>query len=198
MEKMPSPNEDPREVILSSAYVQFIRYGFKKTTMTDIARGAGLKKGSVYYYFKSKDEIIQAVVTRESQTLLSRMEDAALAEDSVREKLIAFFTARLRYFKEKKDQGVISLDEIDDMRPLLWEARNDFFEREIDALSKILESGIARGEIHIDNPRLCALVAVAALQGIDDTFWRRGYEDQLEAGLNLMMDIFLNGLRKER
>jgi AcrR family transcriptional regulator len=189
---------DQREAILSSAYTQFARYGFRKATVEDIARGAGLKKPSVYYYFKSKDEIIRAMVSRESRALLTAMESAAADEKTIGDKLRAFFWARFRYFKEKKSLGTVSVDEIDEMLPLIREARQQFFELEIDLLSKILEHGIAAGETEIDNPRLCSLVAVAALQGIDDTFWRRGLEDHIEAGINLMMEIFLRGLGKER
>ena len=183
--------------ILESACTQFARYGFRKATVEDIARGAGLKKPSVYYYFKSKNEIIRAVVSRESRELLTRMERAAAEKTAIGEKLEAFFRARYRYFKEKKRLGTITLDEIDEMRLLLMDARRAFFEQEIEALSKLLEHGVAAGEIEIDNPRLCALVTVAALQGVDDTFWRRGFEDQIEEGITLMMEIFLRGLRKE-
>ena len=197
MENIPQSQDDPRASILESAYIQFTRYGFRKATVEDIARGAGLKKPSVYYYFKSKNEIIRAVVSRESRELLTRMERAAAEKNAIGEKLRAFFGARYRYFKEKKGLGTITLDEIDEMRPLLMEARQAFFEQEIEALSKLLEHGIASGEIDIDNPRLCALVTVAALKGVDDTFWRRGFEDQIEEGITLMMEIFLRGLRKE-
>ena len=60
MENIPQSQDDPRASILESAYIQFTRYGFRKATVEDIARGAGLKKPSVYYYFKSKNEIIRA------------------------------------------------------------------------------------------------------------------------------------------
>ncbi len=198
MEKILDSQDRQRTAILTSAYALFARYGFRKATVEDIARGAGLKKPSVYYYFKSKNEIIRAVVNQESRELLSRMTRAAAEKSAIGEKLEAFFRARYRYFKEKQALGAITPDEIDAMRPLLQEARRQFFEEEIKALTDILDEGISAGEIEIENPGLCALVAIAALQGIDDTFWRRGFEDQIEEGISLMMRIFLQGLRKEQ
>ena len=60
-----------REKILSVASRLFGKYGFHKTTVDEIARAAHKAKGSVYYYFKSKEELFLAVVTQEIQVLKS-------------------------------------------------------------------------------------------------------------------------------
>jgi AcrR family transcriptional regulator len=189
--------DEQREAILGSAHAQFARFGFQKATVEDIARGAGLKKSSLYYYFESKSEIINIVLRREGEALLSRMVGAAAREGSTEERLRAFFHERYAYFKEKKRLGVVSRDEMDEMRPVFLAARDAFFQAELEALSNLLEQGIAAGDIAIGDPGLCALVAIASLRGIDDIFWRQGLEDQLEAGLDLVMTIFFDGLRKE-
>ena len=197
METIYATREGQRKIILSSAYDQFSRYGFKKTTVEDIARGAGLKKPSVYYYFKSKEEIYRELVSLEARKLLHLLEEASEKGASFGDKLRAFSITRIEYFKEQKRRGERSIEEWDQMRPLLQEAHRQFFEQEISVLTKIFEHGVAVGEIEIDNPRLCSLVAVAALQGVDDVFWRSGYEDQIEAGMKLMLGVFLKGLGKE-
>jgi AcrR family transcriptional regulator len=198
MKNIPKAREDQRETILASAYDRFSRYGFRKTTVEEIARGAGLKKPSVYYYFRSKEEIIRELVRREGRKLLARLETAVNVESSIGDKLRAFFITRIAYFKEQKRRGALSIEELDEMRPLLTDAFRQFFEQEIRVLSQVFEQAAAAGEIEIDNPRLCSLVAVAALQGVDDVFWRSGFEDQIEAGMGLMLEIFLKGLSKER
>ena len=189
--------QEQREIIMNSACETFARFGFRKTTMEDIAEGAGLRKPSLYYYFKSKEEIFSAVVRKESQELLDIMEKAAAEESSLRGKLKAFFFARFKFFKEKRNLYSVSQKNLIEMRPLIQEARDEFIEEEMDALTGILEHGIASDEIEIDNPKLFSLVAIASLQGIDSTFWRRGFEEQIEAGLELMMNIFYRGVRKE-
>ena len=186
------------ESILNSACILFAKYGFEKTTMVDIARGAGLKKPSVYYYFGSKEEIFSAVVSRESNDLLTLMRRAAERANSVKDKLSAIFIERYRYMREKKILYSISNERLDEVSSLVQQARNDFTKHEMEFLLSIIEYGMNKGEIEIENPRLFSLVAIASLQGIDNTFLRQGQEDQIEAGLKMMMDIFYKGVCKEK
>jgi TetR/AcrR family transcriptional regulator, transcriptional repressor of aconitase len=74
--------EQRREQILGAAQRCFARKGFYETSMQDVFRESGLSAGAVYRYFKSKDELIQAI----SAGVLGQMAaalDAALAEDPV-------------------------------------------------------------------------------------------------------------------
>ncbi len=61
---MPSDDlsEERQKQILEAAISEFARHGFHETRMEDIARGAGLSKGAVYLYYKSKDAIISAIL----------------------------------------------------------------------------------------------------------------------------------------
>lgn len=197
MENVQGNRNDQHEVILDSACNVFAQFGFRKATMADIAKGAGLRKTSLYYYFSSKEEIFHAVMRRESRSLLTAMQKAVAHERSVRDKLTAFFSGRFTYLKEKRSLYGVYLENIDEMGLLIARARQEFVELEEDALATILEEGCASGEIDIENPRLFAMVAIAALQGIDTAFWRRGLEEQIEAGMQLIMNIFYKGVRKE-
>ena len=54
--------ENPkRQAILDAAYEQFCQYGFRKTSMDDIARGSGISRPSLYSHFENKDEIFRCV-----------------------------------------------------------------------------------------------------------------------------------------
>jgi AcrR family transcriptional regulator len=197
MEIKSADHEAQQAVILKAAAALFSRLGFKKTTVSDIARAAGLKKPSVYYYFKSKDEIICAVVKREGREIVAVMEAAARRDGTISEKIKAFLLARYRAFKKRKAESEISVDEIIEASSLVMKARSEAVELEIAALSHLLENAIENGEIEIDNPELFARIAIAALQGIDESFWRYGLEDQIEAGIELLVNIFFKGVLKE-
>ena len=100
--------------------------------------------------------------------------------------------------REKKILYSISNERLDEVSSLVQQARNDFTKHEMEFLLSIIEYGMNKGEIEIENPRLFSLVAIASLQGIDNTFLRQGQEDQIEAGLKMMMDIFYKGVCKEK
>src|SRR3979490_2294968 len=83
-----------REAILEAATAIFLRYGFKKTSMDDVARAAGVSRQGLYLYFDTKD-----LLFRESlQHLMSRLisNARAAAEDgnlSFRDRLLGAFEA---------------------------------------------------------------------------------------------------------
>ena len=55
---------DPKQqAILEAAWMAFSTYGFRKTSMDDIAKGAGMSRPALYLHFKNKDAIFRALVT---------------------------------------------------------------------------------------------------------------------------------------
>ncbi len=92
---MPKPaSADARTRLIDSAVDLAHRHGFGKTTLADIAKAAKVPPGNVYYYFKSKEEIGDAIVDRRLARLsLMRQELAKLA--SPRERLCALVMASL-------------------------------------------------------------------------------------------------------
>lgn len=67
---MPKPADiEQREAaILDAAATLFVRYGFDKTSVADIAREAGISKGAIYLHFASKDALFEALLLREMQS----------------------------------------------------------------------------------------------------------------------------------
>jgi TetR/AcrR family acrAB operon transcriptional repressor len=67
---MPKPADfEQREThILAAAAVLFMRYGFDKTSVADIAREAGISKGAIYLHFASKEALFEALLLREMQS----------------------------------------------------------------------------------------------------------------------------------
>lgn len=60
-----SSNVEREQGILDAAAKLFIHYGYDKTTVSDIAHEAGISKGAIYLHFKSKDELLEALIIRE-------------------------------------------------------------------------------------------------------------------------------------
>ncbi len=76
--------------ILLSAFAMFARYGYAKTTMSDIAAEAGVARQTVYNAFESKEEILRAVVKDAGATSLAEVQEAWAAQSDLSSKLAAF------------------------------------------------------------------------------------------------------------
>src|SRR3979409_492934 len=87
-----APGSTQREAILMAATATFLRYGFKKTSMDDVAQAAGVSRQGLYLYFDSKDllfrEALQYLVSHMISTARSVAEDGNL---SLRDRLLGVF-----------------------------------------------------------------------------------------------------------
>ena len=89
-----APGSPQREAILMAATAAFLRYGFKKTSMDDVAQAAGVSRQGLYLYFDTKDLLFREAL----QYLVSHMISAAhaVAQDgnlSLRDRLVGAFEA---------------------------------------------------------------------------------------------------------
>ena len=72
------PEQDPRQVrkrerILAAAASQFIQHGYRKASMEAVAQAAGVAKGTVYLYYRTKAELLFHTITFEKQQYLARL-----------------------------------------------------------------------------------------------------------------------------
>lgn len=72
---------DKRERLIDAANVLIHRQGFHKTTLADIAKESDVPLGNVYYYFKTKEEICDAVIEERKKTLTNTLEGCCKTRD---------------------------------------------------------------------------------------------------------------------
>ncbi|MBL0371693.1 TetR/AcrR family transcriptional regulator [Rhizobium sp. KVB221] len=88
----PAAGEDPikREQILDGAQCIFMRMGFDAASMNDITREAGVSKGTLYVYFKNKEDLFAAIITRQKLAIYALLEDLLAKKLSLEETLYQF------------------------------------------------------------------------------------------------------------
>jgi len=97
-------SNDKRERLLKSANTLFYKQGFHPTTLADIARDANVPLGNVYYYFKTKDDIGQAVVVERHQGMKEQMARWE-AMDDPQQRLLAFLEMPLAMSEAVAEHG---------------------------------------------------------------------------------------------
>jgi AcrR family transcriptional regulator len=94
---MPNPSQstsgDKRGLILEAAQALFLRYGVKRTALDDVAREAGVAKGTLYLYFDSKDTLFAAVADRLCAEVLRNAEAAIASSASITDQLVGCLDA---------------------------------------------------------------------------------------------------------
>ena len=104
--------DNKRDRILDSAFKLFAQYGFLKTTVEEIAAGAQVGKGTIYFYFKNKEDILVAVVDREMTKGINEVSKAMHKEESAEGKLRALLHTAFEYFHKNPMTGkVMAMDQ---------------------------------------------------------------------------------------
>jgi TetR/AcrR family fatty acid metabolism transcriptional regulator len=92
---VPDRSGDKRDRILSAAERIFARHGFFAAKVSDVAKEAGVADGTIYLYFKSKDDLLISLFERRMAQLNTALKDA-IADKSPREQLRAFVRTYLQ------------------------------------------------------------------------------------------------------
>ena len=90
--------EAKREAILAASVTLFGRYGYRRTSMEEIAREAGIAKGTVYLYFPTKEALFRALSQQTLDRALADAGHAAAAPGTLIERLYGVLEAKYGYF----------------------------------------------------------------------------------------------------
>ncbi len=183
-----------KSVILRVAQSLFSHYGFRKTSMDEIARGAHIGKATIYHYFSGKEEIFATVVNQESESLMQALELAVDSEQAPKDKIRAFVQTRVLRLRELGNLNRVSDETLSELMPMIEEARQAYFKQEVHLLQSVLEEGQKVGCFHLEQPRLVALVLLSALKGLDILFFRIQETPDISEGINEAINLFIRGL----
>jgi AcrR family transcriptional regulator len=132
--------------ILDAADRLLGRFGYRKMTIDDLAREAGIGKGTVYLSFRSKADVALACIDRMASRLLVRLEELAAKGGSPAGRLRAMLVVRVLHRFDYARGHSERLDELlAAIRPRLLERRAAHFRAEAKVFARVLaEAGVPR------------------------------------------------------
>lgn len=167
---MPKPDvsDQRKEEILAAAREIFARKPLKDVKMQDIARKAGLSVGGVYWYFKSKDDIVHALLLQNAESNIAALKVLVETDSPA--------LARLQLFFEQVVSQVFNLSELyltgakyqsmTSPNPQTRAAMQKIGEGYHSGLQAIIEQGIANGEFVQVNPQDATTALIGAYEGL--------------------------------
>lgn len=195
-----SKEELIRNEVIQAARRLFQRYGMVKTTMEDIAREMGRGKSTLYYYFKSKDEIFDAVVTREMEEALDIIEAATKNCILATDKISAFIHTTSETLKSKANLYTIVKGEIRDNPQLMAKLKTTLDAKEMFMVKSIIMYGLDTGEFKpaiAQEADLLSFLMVSTLRSLSLDLLTSEKPRDLEDVFRLLTDLLLHGIRKK-
>lgn len=156
-----------RESILAASKELFSRLGFKKTAVDDIAKKARVAKGTIYNYFRSKEEIYQNLLQKEGKILIVKMRQAMRDQKTPQLKLREMIIAKIKYYQELSLLYEINRQRAEDLLPFVEKEREEIARQELSVIKEILEEGVSSSVFQVMNIPAAAKAIVAAIKGLE-------------------------------
>jgi AcrR family transcriptional regulator len=190
--------EEFRKKIIISAGQIFSHYGFKKTTMDEIAKALKMGKSSIYYYFESKEDIFEAVVQYEANILRNELTTAIKTVESPIDKMRSYIFVRMKSFEKLSNYYNAIFDKNLDHFDFIETIREKYDREELAILRLIIYHGARKKVFNVVNSEYTAMAIQTTLKGLEvPLFWKKK-EVNIESRLNAILDVLFYGIVKKR
>jgi AcrR family transcriptional regulator len=190
--------EEFRKKIIISAGRIFSRFGFRKTTMDEIAKELKMGKSSIYYYFRSKEEIFEAVVLYEANILRNELTTAIKSVESPLGKMEKYVFVRMKAFEKLSNYYNAIFDKNLDHFEFIERIREKYDREEIAILRLLLYDGVRKNVFMVGNSEYTALAIQTTMKGLEvPLFWKKREVD-IDKRLRAILDVLFNGILKKK
>jgi TetR/AcrR family fatty acid metabolism transcriptional regulator len=189
--------EDKRQQLLGAAVRVFARKGFHASRVGDIAEEAGVAHGLLYHYFKSKDQVLEAVFHENWSILIARIESVEETDEPAADQIRHIAAIVLRTWLHLPDVVRVVIQEFG-RSPELGERIGELT-LPIDALQRVIARGIERGEFRKEiDPAFAATVVYGSIDELL-TAWVLGRlpsdEEAVARAEQTLVEVILLGLK---
>lgn len=186
---------DKREAILRAAIKVFARNGYFNSKVSDIAGEAGIADGTVYLYFKSKEEVLHSVFDRAMEEFISEGKQEIAEIEDVKEKLRLIARLHLRKLSADRDAAIVFQVELRGSTKFMEEFSASGFAQYLDIIRQTIVEGQEQGVFRKDlSATVCSKIFYGALDEMV-TNWILSKKDYaLEPMADTVLEIFFGGV----
>jgi AcrR family transcriptional regulator len=192
-----------QEQILQAAKRLFAVHGLAKVTMDDVAKAIGKGRSSLYYYYKSKDEIFDAVMKIEIKEMLETLEKAVDEKPTTEAKIHAFVSAKFRLTREKSSffnaiKIGMDADALTDFNKTKIAHHHLIMKMESALFSRILNTGIKQGELKAINETdmdTLIYILLSSIRGLRNEMSLPDNMHEPEPAIARFVSVIMHGLK---
>ncbi|WP_082394185.1 TetR/AcrR family transcriptional regulator [Bacillus sp. JCM 19034] len=181
--------------ILKAAFHVFLRDGYERATMQEIANSAGVGKGTTYEYFESKQSLLFEVVQEAFRFFLKKLVQETEKPGTVREKVERLYECNLFFFQQEVQFRDFMLSDFGKMPEELHDWLREQQGMFIDKLAMVIEEGKEAGELgdHV-HPKVAASTLIHSMKVI--YFYPATEKETHQEVVKTQVDLLFQGLKK--
>lgn len=190
-----SKNIDKYHRILDAAVKVFAEQGFHQATISQIAREAGVADGTIYLYFKNKDDILVQFFSYKTKQVFSGFRDDIDRGGSTEQKLRNLIRRNLEVFQKDRYMALVYQAETRRNSPVVALQIREMAKLYLDIVAEIVEQGQADGTLRKDlHLGLVKRFILGAVEEVISTWLRSGGKYDLVSMADPLVDLFLRGI----
>ncbi|MCD6265528.1 MAG: TetR/AcrR family transcriptional regulator [Deltaproteobacteria bacterium] len=197
LKKMGQKNNNKYRKIISAATRVFAKNGFYKAKVSEIAKEAGIADGTIYIYFKHKDDILIALFEEKMKEVLDNMKKQIRLESDPLKKIQRFALLHLKLIEDNKDMAEIIQIELRQSSKFMKNYHNEKFVQYLDLIGDIIQEGKEKGLIRSDIiPGIGKRAFFGALDEMS-RFWvlSKRHKYDIETVAKHISNYFINGIK---
>ena len=182
--------------ILNSAGAVFAEHGFYKATISQIAARAGVADGTLYLYFKNKDDILYQYLSFKIGLVFEKMNAAVAKGTDAESKLRNLIRCHLEEFQRDQNMAIVFQSEVRYLRDIKSQVK-DISKTYFDLLSDIIEQGQIEGSMRQDLfVGLVKRFILGAVEGVITTWVNAHCRYDLGTMADPLVDLYMAGVRE--
>ena len=190
-------NDDKRERILKAATQVFAQHGFFNSKISEIAKAANVADGTIYLYFKNKDDLLICLFEEEMNKIIRNMKEEVAKAEGTENKLNTFIKVHLELIAGNKELAEVLQIELRQSHKFMKEYMGSKLNDYLNIISSIISQGQKNGELR---PEIVPGIAKRILFGALDElsgFWvlSKNKRYSLAMSAQMLSDIFINGVK---
>jgi TetR/AcrR family fatty acid metabolism transcriptional regulator len=185
--------------ILEAAAIEFAQKGFFQSTVSQIARQAGVADGTIYLYFKNKDDILVQFFRFKTEQVFKSFRERVDTAKTPAEKLKSLIRSHLEVFQKDRNMAVIYQAETRRVNPLLKDHIREMTKTYLDMIAEIVQQGQSQNTFRKDIPiGLVKHYVLGAVEEVISTWILTGGKHDLKSMADPLVDLIIRGIGDPR
>jgi TetR/AcrR family transcriptional regulator, fatty acid metabolism regulator protein len=151
---MSRPREEKYQAILDAATEAFAEYGYFNSQISKIAKLAGVADGTIYLYFKNKEDILISLFRERMGQFINEIRQETSRCEAPKDKLLRIIRTHLRYMQENRSLAMFTQIELRQSNPEIREAISGPLREYFQIIELVLSEGVSKGEMFLSDIRV--------------------------------------------
>ncbi len=182
--------------IINTASEVFTRFGFRKTTMDDIASAVKRSKSSIYYYFENKEAIFKAVIEKEANEFREEVHKKISSVEDPIEQLKSYVLIKMKKLDKLTNFSSALTSNHFNGIDFIEKFRKEHDTKEKEIVNNIIMNGIENGVLKIEYPDISTLAIITTIKGFEASHSFSNRKNNLEKKLHVLFNSIFYGIVK--